>query len=325
MHTYDDPWRAREEDFPHEAPVRDQLRFLLNFAVLAPSIYNTQPWVFRISGDEIELYADRSRMLREADSRGRQLIASCGSALMNLRIAIAYYGFQPIVKTFPQMDVADLLASVKLGAPRPRSEKVDLLFDAIRKQAEAGAVRNGTSKIPGTSISKLREAAAAEGAILDVVDAPDARNLLLSLIRNADRMLHGQAVGSELETGFSGDGVAAPDVPTVHGLSWGETRRPTAADRIEHPSVLTVLSTRSDNPFEWLAAGQALARLVLVARGLDLQTTFFNQPVEVDTCRSRLVSMLGPDRVPQLIIRLEPGDRAARVPRRPLHDVLASF
>ena len=37
-------------------------RFLLQWAVLAPSRHNTQPWTFEIEGDELRVYADLSRV-----------------------------------------------------------------------------------------------------------------------------------------------------------------------------------------------------------------------------------------------------------------------
>ena len=43
-----------------------------------------------------------------------------------------------------------------------------------------------------------------------------------------------------------------------------------------------VLYTRRDEPDGWLAAGQALARVLLRAAADGVSATFFNQPVEVN-------------------------------------------
>ena len=40
---------VREVDFPWEGIFREQLRFLLHYAVLAPSTHNTQPWKFDLT------------------------------------------------------------------------------------------------------------------------------------------------------------------------------------------------------------------------------------------------------------------------------------
>jgi nitroreductase len=52
------PWDVREADFPRTGLPAEQLRFLLHYAVLAPSGHNTQPWLFKIDGDTVELSAD---------------------------------------------------------------------------------------------------------------------------------------------------------------------------------------------------------------------------------------------------------------------------
>src|SRR5687767_12047297 len=45
-------------------------------AARAPSVHNTQPWRFRLSGNELEVYAIPSRRLDRVDPQGRR----CSSA-----------------------------------------------------------------------------------------------------------------------------------------------------------------------------------------------------------------------------------------------------
>ena len=44
--------------------------YLIELAARAPSMHNTQPWRFTVTGQAIELYADASRQLLE-DPAGR--------------------------------------------------------------------------------------------------------------------------------------------------------------------------------------------------------------------------------------------------------------
>ena len=44
--------------------------YLIELAARAPSVHNTQPWRFTVTGQAIELYADASRQLLE-DPAGR--------------------------------------------------------------------------------------------------------------------------------------------------------------------------------------------------------------------------------------------------------------
>ena len=73
-HFPSDPWKVSERDFPATGPIEAQLRFLLNYAILAPSKHNTQPWLFHVDQKSVELYADRTRVLSLVDANGRELI-----------------------------------------------------------------------------------------------------------------------------------------------------------------------------------------------------------------------------------------------------------
>lgn len=61
---------------------------LVRAAVLAPSLHNSQPWLFACSDNALLLYADGRRRLPFCDPYGRQLVISAGAALFNLRLAI---------------------------------------------------------------------------------------------------------------------------------------------------------------------------------------------------------------------------------------------
>ncbi|WP_030434769.1 hypothetical protein [Actinoplanes subtropicus] len=45
----------------------------------APSIGNTQPWRWRLTGDTLDLHLVRSRMRRVSDLDGRLATVSCGA------------------------------------------------------------------------------------------------------------------------------------------------------------------------------------------------------------------------------------------------------
>lgn len=52
-------WNINESDFPSNSSIpRRSWPSLLNYAILAPSSHNSQPWKFNVSDGEILLYAD---------------------------------------------------------------------------------------------------------------------------------------------------------------------------------------------------------------------------------------------------------------------------
>src|SRR6476646_3739535 len=97
-------WDIPETGFAEAATTADKLRFLLRYAVLAPSERNTQPWLFTIEDDAIELYADLTRTLQSIEPEGREMVISCGAALVYLRLAIRHFGYTSEVEILPGPD-----------------------------------------------------------------------------------------------------------------------------------------------------------------------------------------------------------------------------
>ena len=87
------PWGVSAQDFPTQGSAQQRLLFLLRYAVLAPSLYNTQPWRFAVHADRVEVSAEESRRLPFVDSDNRGLHISLGCSLENLIIAAEHFEF----------------------------------------------------------------------------------------------------------------------------------------------------------------------------------------------------------------------------------------
>jgi hypothetical protein len=68
---------------------------------MAPSLFNTQPWRFRLCPDRIEVHPDLGRRLIAHDPEDRELRIACGAALFNLRLAVHAQGITPVVTIDP--------------------------------------------------------------------------------------------------------------------------------------------------------------------------------------------------------------------------------
>jgi hypothetical protein len=129
------PWLVNENDFPHEGSTHDQLQFLLRYAVLAQSFYNTQPWEFTIEDSQINVYANQSRWLKTSDPDQRELYLSVGCALENLLIAAEHFHLGHQISRFPEPHNNTWVARVNITTIDQSSAlRSPALFSTITKR-----------------------------------------------------------------------------------------------------------------------------------------------------------------------------------------------
>ncbi len=84
-----DAWKIKEENFPEMGEIEEKMRFLLNYAILAPSSHNTQPWKFSIKGNNIEVYADFTKQLPRRELQNLLKMAELPQLLFRIGYAKA--------------------------------------------------------------------------------------------------------------------------------------------------------------------------------------------------------------------------------------------
>jgi hypothetical protein len=310
------------------SPVRGWLRA----AVAAPSVYNTQPWLFRVTERAIDVYADRTRRLEVVDPRGRELLISVGAALFNLRVAMQADGHTPVVRLWPDDRDPDLVARVWPGPAVAASETARLLAEAIPRR-HTNRRPFEPLPVPPEVLADLAAAAAVEGGDLVVAD-PMLRDAVLGVVRAAENV-HRRDPDYYLELArwtaddARGDGVppetfgpwSALEVVPLRdfGLVKPVPRR--ASAHYEPEPTIALLYGSGDDPAQWVRAGQALERTLLTASVRGLASTLMTQPIEVPKLRE-LLTVSSTGAVAQAVLRFGYGPPSAPSPRRPLSSVL---
>ncbi len=333
-------WSVDVSDFPSSGTAVDKARFAVRYAILAPSSHNTQPWRFIVNGDELLVCADRTRSLANIDPFDRELVISCGAALLNLRVALAYFGVPVEITTFPQSSDPDIVARVVFPASGPMPKDLAALFNAITKRATNRGRFSGED-VPAAVAERLKSAAASEGVDVTFAQKLAQRESLATLIAKADRRQFDdprfrRELASWIHPSRSNDGMPAAsqglraltDAATpiiamaIRTFDLGNGVAAAHEELARGSPLLVALSTPMDNNEGWLAAGLGLQRLLLVVTNEGYSTSYLNQPIEVPHLRTELAKELSIDGHPQLLLRVGRGQPVSHSPRRPISDIL---
>jgi nitroreductase len=318
------------------------MRRVADLARLAPSVHNTQPWLWRISTPAgagtpaLELWADRSRSLPVSDPLGRNLVISCGCALVYASVAADALGAETTIHHLPDGPDSDLLARLDLTPGTPSADSHHRLGLLTARHTDR---RRFTSwPVPEEKLEHLADAGRPWGAGVLPVTEPGLRAQVEDLLEEARRrQLADPRIAAETESWIDhdeSDGVPEAVLPQPEGVR-GE--RPTRfgtglVPDTEEPVLrgtdrVLVVSTADDGPLSWLQAGASLTALWLRATATGLSVVPLSQLVEVQRTRIALEQLMPPPkRVPQVLARVgwqEIGrDGLPRTPRRPLDEVL---
>ncbi|WP_335341724.1 MULTISPECIES: Acg family FMN-binding oxidoreductase [Pseudofrankia] len=329
----------------------EQVYAAVEAAGLAPSIHNTQPWKWRFRDETLELFADLSRAVPVIDHDHRQLLVSCGAALLNGWLSLRAAGLDVEVGDFPDGPdlTTDRLATLTIIGHRPPTGDETQLAEAItRRHTDRRPLTPAELSID--EVRALRRAAEAEGCWLASLTSEDARIELSVLLARADWIERNDpGYQAELASWIRDDPEATDGIPRPAALSSAESRpsefpardftggaggEPANADeagervraaRVEHPGVL-VLGTDADGPADRLRAGRALSRVLLTATTEGLATSPLGQALDIEATRSLVHSLTGATGLTQMIIRVGYPDTStpplAPTRRRPVSDVL---
>jgi len=159
---------------------------LVAAAMWAPSLHNTQPWLFGTDGRELSLYADGGRQLMVADPGGRQMMISCGAALFTARLALRSAGRIPQTRILP--DPADPLLVARLAWPgraAPADHERRLADQVLRRRTH----RAGFDPLPlaPALLAALQAGARWDGAELRIITDEAAQAILAATVQTAEQ------------------------------------------------------------------------------------------------------------------------------------------
>ena len=305
-------------------------------ACRAPSLHNSQPWQWLLSGGQLRLFLDPGRVTN-TDQYAREALISCGATLDHLRVAMAAAGWQAKIDRFPDPKNPNHLASIEFSP-------MDGVTDRDRRRASAIWMRR-TDRLPFSPPSEWQSLETVMGSAVDRpgvhvdIFPDDLRPQLVEASKIADSLRFYNTVYHDELQWWTAPFEASEGIPYDALVSVAEGDR-VGIDRVfpatHHPdrrvvipedhAKILLLSTEGHSRADALASGEALSAVLLECTMASLATCPVTHLTEVSVTRDLIHSLMDRDAVPQVLVRvgIVPVTEKAPppTPRRPLSKVL---
>lgn len=325
------PWQINEQDFPRKGNSSEKLKFLLRYAILAPSSFNTQPWKFRVDGDEIRIFADKTWWLKVSDPDMRELYISIGCALENLLVAAEHFGYGHRVSYFPVPEKEGLAVAVRfIPSDQPSPSRNHALFGAIPERRTSHNLYENRS-IPEADLQRLHDCCVEEGISLYMTGDSEFKRKVEGLITRADIIQYSDPAYRRELGYWIGQG--------VFGTSWlvsrlgqlaftyinrGKRQAREDSEMLMSAPVLACIGSKVNDRTSHVKTGQVFERVCLTASVLGIRIQPMSQILEIPELKAGLAKLIpAMDLFPQHIFRIGYAKQEAEhTPRRRLEEVL---
>jgi hypothetical protein len=335
-------WFINYQDFYQQKSLFDQLKFLIRFAILAPSAHNAQPWKFIIKENTILLLPESTRALSKSDPFDRQLFISLGCALENLLIAADYYHFDTEVKYVPP-DRENI--AVKIDFKKRNTHDISeshLIFSIPKRHTNRNKYEE---RLPEKQFIDWMKSLSNADVRVDLVEDKINREKVAdmsvnALIETMDDIHFRNELSQYMKSNFTRSKLGMPGfshgIPAPVSLFASKLVRRVNMKRLEqkkdeallkkHTPLFCVLSTKKDDRENWIKVGQLYERITLEAEKNNLKTAPLAAALLKEESLSAIKNLLNPDFRPQVLFRIGYCKTSSRqTPRLLQTDVIKSF
>lgn len=334
-----------ELEFPKNSSPEEKIKHVLEYAVLAPSTLNTQPWKFKIEGSRVSFLGDFSKEMKAVDPERRQIHFSLGAVVGNFLVALDKFGLSAKAE-FPEEGFAAAIVTVGFPETHNGEEHAEVsggmfppeMFHSIERRATSHAIFK-REEIPEEVLMHLAGAiVGGEGILLSLITGEMPKAKAGEIVRNS-QVKFGESKDYRKETsalirhsysahldgkvfGFSGPlSLLNSRLARTHSF-WKRE-----GDRLEkhfsQAPLICVLSTEKDLRQSWIRAGIAfeLFSLTATALGYEIEGTF--APIEDKERRGELKALIEQEGFPQIVMRVGTGEKLTeKTPRKPVEEFL---
>lgn len=334
------PWRINEDEFPRNQGITQQARFLIRYALLAPSSHNTQPWLFSVSDNHIDILLDHNRIPPFGDRTHREAIISLGCAITNLQIAAKHFKLEPHLELFPESKTNATQATLTL---KPNQKKVtkskNVRFKQIT-QRRTNRFPHQDKPIPKELITTIKQLGKQFGLDIRLVDSSTDKNELAEIMADAISFAFGnqlfkwelshwiRSVYTNKPDGIPLYDIGAPSPLTIFApfmIKYLPASVQVGMDKklIKHSSSIVIIQGKQDDKITWLKTGQCFQLISLKAHARGIATAPMAAIIEHEPSRKKLQQFLNTKWLPIFFTRLGyPTQPTSLSPRRDIDEVL---
>lgn len=321
-------------------------RRLLEYGILAPSVFNSQPWRFSIDEGRgiIGVYPDPERVLsREVDPTRRELYLALGACLESIVLAAPALGYGTKEVLLPRGEEGP--AALVALKPLTEAEPDPLFSSLLLRQTHSGKYKEGS--LGDIHLDRLRHVPPFSSMErLHVLEAGKSEKLIVSLHDLAHELakdaswVEEAARWMEIPGNTEGVPIAALGLPISTRVRYRLLSRfspvPETVELarqailrqghgIEAPGFL-LLTTQDPSPKGYLNAGRWYARLALTLSEIELGSQSLIPPVVLWDKHPELRDLFDFPAEERPVLCLRFGQPLVkqwpRTARRPLHEVL---
>ena len=315
---------------------------LIAHAVKAPSGHNTQPWTFRINGNNVEIHPDLSRALPVVDADNHALYISLGCAAENIVIAAAQ---QKKAASVNIIDDGRSPAYLSVSIHEAGSAEPGDLFTYIPLR-QCTKNKYEQRPVPDQEIEELTTAASFPGIKITMYTTSEQINRIRPfIIEGSDRQFQNRQFVNELvswirfskrEAAKKRDGVwgASMGMPgtgrmlgnfVMKKLVGANSEAKRWHKMIDATAGLALFTVKENDTEHWVNLGRAFQRFGLTATKLNISHAHVNMPCEEPEVRQRMSKQLGlENRHPLLLIRFGYSEKMPYSFRRAAEDVIVN-
>lgn len=321
--------------------INTELEKLIELAARAPSGHNSQPWKFKVTEDEIEVYPDYDYKLPVVDPSHRELYISLGCVSENICVAAPSFGY--VANRSICTDTGGEY-SIKVELKKVKSVTEDSVVKTIRERQSNRNEYSG-EKIEEEEIDQLKSVELEENINIHFYEkySKEFNTIENYILQGNEIQMNDAKFKDELiswirfnethvdktNNGLSYKVMGSPSMPKfigkmiVKSFLTPDKQNKSDKEKIKSSSHFVLLSSKGNTANEWISLGLSLERVLLKLTELGVANAYLNPPCEIESLSNELRSSLQiGNEYPAIIMRIGYGEKTSYSPRRSAEQVM---